>query len=283
MRAVRARAFRRFSQEESWNLIGKPAAGTPTIDSAYAQMALASLALLSCSFAPTLLSRPAPSGASRRAGGAALVMVTKDAPLGLRETPTEEEVTPWQLTAEGLKFVDERVGTGAVVSPDSVVSVHYTVSFAVRPYDVLGTSNKWPLTFAHSKHNVPLFSDAVQGMRVGGKRRLVVPAANIPPSQMRNVPKDNYADGVRLEIELVAIETGAKALVASLLPPGDRRLTIARFLFALSFVPYLLPAELLPGWLAAQYQWGDPALIAQAHQASRMLGGASIDFQALGL
>ena len=211
-------------------------------------------------------------------------MVTKDAPVGLQETPTEEEVTPWQLTADGLKFVDERVGTGAGVEPDSVVSVHYTVSFAVRPYDVLGTSKgKGPMTFAQGKHNVPLFSDAVQGMRVGGKRRLVVPAAKIPPSQIRNVPKDNYADGVRLEIELVAIQTGAKALIASLLSPGDRRITIARSLFALSFLPYLLPAELLPGWLAAQYHWGDPALIAQAREASRMLDGATIDFQALGL
>jgi len=206
-------------------------------------------------------------------------MVTKDAPVGLQETPTKEQVTPWQLTADGLKFVDEEVGAGAGLAPDSVVSVHYTVSFATGG-ETLGTSKgKWPLMFAPKKHAVPLFSDAVQGMRVGGKRRLVVPASKIPASQVRNVPQDNYAEGLRLEMELLEIETGAKALIPSLLPPGNRRVTIARGLFALSFLPYLLPAELQPGW----YQGGDPALIAQARQASSMLGGASIDFNALGL
>ena len=243
-------------------------------------MALVTLTLLSCSFAPTLLSRPAPSEAvSRRASGAALVMVTKDAPVGLQEQPTKEQVTPWRLTADGLKFVDEEVGTGAGLAPDSVVSVHYTVNFAVGGETLGTTKGKWPLTFAPNKHDVPLFSDAVQGMRVGGKRRLVVPASKIPPSQVRNVPQDNYAEGLRVEVELMEIETGVKALIPSLLPPGDRRVTIARGLFALSFLPYLLPAELQPGW----YQGGDPALIAQARQASSMLGGASIDLNALGL
>ena len=207
-------------------------------------------------------------------------MVTKDAPTGLLQQPKQEQVTPWQLTADGLKFVDEELGTGpGLEEPGSVVSVHYTVSFAVSGETLGTTRGKWPLTFAPNKHDVPLFSDAVQGMRVGGKRRLSVPASKIPPSQVGNVPQDNYAEGLRVEVELLEIETGAKALIPSLLPPGNRRVTIARALFALSFVPYLLPAELRPGW----YQGGDPALIAQAHQVTSMMGGASIDLSALGL
>jgi len=227
-------------------------------------MALAILTLISCSFVPTLLPRPA-SG-SRRAS-AAVVMLTKDAPVA--ET--------WQLTTDGLKFVDEEIGNGPDLAPSSVISVHYTVSFAVSG-ELLGTTKgKWPLTFAPNKHDVPLFSDAVQGMRVGGKRRLAVPASKIPPSQVQNVPQDNYAEGLRVEIELESIESGAKALIPSLLPPGNRRVTIARALFALSFLPYLLPAELQPPW----YQGGDPALIAQAHQVSNMMGGASLDLNQL--
>ena len=110
-------------------------------------MALATLTLLSCSFAPTpLLPRPAPSRAvlSRRASAAALVMVTKDAPTGLLQQPKQEQVTPWQLTADGLKFVDEELGTGpGLEEPGSVVSVHYTVSFAVSG-ETLGTTRGTP-------------------------------------------------------------------------------------------------------------------------------------------
>ena len=69
-------------------------------------------------------------------------MVTKDAPTGLLQQPKQEQVTPWQLTADGLKFVDEELGTGpGLEEPGSVVSVHYTVSFAVSG-ETLGTTRR---------------------------------------------------------------------------------------------------------------------------------------------
>ena len=221
--------------------------------------------LISCAFMPSL--RPAPTRAS-----VPIMLLTQD-----ETSTTQEQVTPWQLTADGVKFVDEEIGSGPRPAPDSVISLHYTVSFAVSGEMIGTTRQKWPLTFALAKHDVPIFTDAVQGMNVGGKRRLSVPASKIPPSQFQNVPQDNYAEGLRFDIELVSIETGPKALVAALLPPGNRRVTIARTLFALSFLPYLLPAEIQPGW----YQGGDPHAIAQAHQVSNMMGGASLDLNQL--
>jgi hypothetical protein len=240
-------------------------------------MTLATLTLIS-SF---VFSPPRTAPVSRRTG-AALVMITQDAPTETSSTAEERlapwhPLQPWQLTADGLKFLDEELGNGPSIAKDSVVSLHYTVSFATSGQVIGSTRGKWPLSFAFGKHAVPVFSDAIDGMRVGGKRRLVVPAAKIPLTQMRNVPQDNYAEGLRFEIELESIDTGVKALIPSLLPPGNRRVTIARTLFALSFLPYLLPAELQPAW----YVGHDPELIAQAHQLDRMLGGASLDMLGL--
>ena len=81
-------------------------------------------------------------------------------------------------------------------------------------------------------------------MRVGGKRRVAVPADKIPPSQLRNVPQDSLKSsrgGPPHRDRVTRRRDRPVALFASILPPGDRRLTVTRFLFLLSFLPYLLP------------------------------------------
>lgn len=155
----------------------------------------------------------------------------------------------WSQLEGGLKYVDEKVGTGEIPRALNVVSLHYTVSFSESGQE-LGSSRKGPfgnpLTFALGKHDVPVFSEGIKGMRIGGKRRLVVPAAKIPPSQVRNVPKDQEGEPLTFEIELLEIHSGVRAIVPNLLPPGNRRLTIARFVFALSFIPYFFPEDIKP-------------------------------------
>jgi hypothetical protein len=185
-----------------------------------------------------------------------------------------KELTVWQSTKGGIKFVDERIGTGALPASDSVISLHYTVSFADSGM-VIGTSQgRWPLSFAPEKHPVPIFADGVEGMRVGGRRRLSIPAHMIPESQVRNVPQDQAGEGLRIEVELVGIETGIKAVALSLLPPGNRRLVIARTVFLLSFLPYFLPEEIKPDG----YKFGDLDAIVASHDAaanSLWLGGTA--------
>ena len=111
-------------------------------------------------------------------------------------------------------------------------------------------------------------------MRVGGRRRLSIPAHMIPESQVRNVPQDQADEGLRIEVELVGIETGIKAVALSLLPPGNRRLVIARTVFLLSFLPYFLPEEIKPDG----YKFGDlDAIVASRDAAanSLWLGGTA--------
>ena len=162
----------------------------------------------------------------------------------------------------------------------AVVSVHYTVEFDESGMK-LGTSRgRWPLTFAPSVHEVPLFSEAVAGMRVGGRRRLSVPARLIPESQIANVPRDHEGEGLRIELELTAIEAGPMAAFGRALPPGNRRVTILRLLFALSFVPYFMPEAIKP----EAYRFGDPQAIAAERRAaanSLWLGGAQAPLEDL--
>ena len=224
-----------------------------------------SLLSVTCSY---LLS-PLPHTAPSTRAGAVFASITQE--------KTTEQVTPWQTTVGGIGFVDEEIGTGAIASPNDVVSIHYTVYYAASGQELGSSRGRWPprpLMFALGKHDVPIFADAVKGMRVGGKRRLSVPASKIPESQLRNVPQDNFAEGLRFEMEFVGIESGVTAIVPSLLPPGTRRVTIARVLFALSFLPYLLPPDLQPGWYA---DGADPNTIAEARQLSQMMGGASLE------
>lgn len=186
----------------------------------------------------------------------------------------------WQVTTSGIKFVDEHIGNEGYPGEDAVVSLHYTVSFAESGM-VLGTSREnRPLSFHVSKQKVPIFAEGIAGMQVGGRRRLVVPAHMIPESQIQNVPQDQAGEGLRFDIELVGIETGAKAFALSVLPPGNRRLTVARTLFLLSFVPYCFPENMKP----ESYKFGDVNEIVEARAAasnSVWLGGAAQPLDAL--
>ena len=84
-------------------------------------------------------------------------------------------------------------------------------------------------------------------MRVGGKRTLLIPAelgygedgaGAIPPNAT-----------LRFECELVALETGFAAIMSTF--PGGISNVVLTSLLALSFIPYMLPAELKPdAWKA---------------------------------
>lgn len=227
--------------------------------------------------------RPLPQGPGRNVcqPRSSIVAVAQ---LPTPQTPVpedeQEQGTGWQRTGRGLRFRQTTAGTGATPQAEAVVSVHYTVLF--QNGDIVGTSRgRLPLTFKLGKaYDVPIFTDAVEGMRVGDAIRVVVPPDEIPTSQVRNVPKDQEGEPLLVDIELLREETGLAAFIPSLLPPGTRRITIARTIFALSFVPYFLPEELKP----EAYRFGDVAAIREAHSAaanSVWLGGSAAPLDSL--
>jgi FKBP-type peptidyl-prolyl cis-trans isomerase len=87
--------------------------------------------------------------------------------------PEGKEVT----TSSGLQYIDLRVGTGATAQAGQTVSVHYS--------GWLENGKKFDSSFDRGQSfSFPLgtgrvikgWDEGVQGMRVGGKRKLIIPA-----------------------------------------------------------------------------------------------------------
>lgn len=96
-------------------------------------------------------------------------------------------------TASGLYYADKTVGTGAVAQSGKMVSVYYKGSLPDgRVFDSL--SSGAPLSFRLGTGAViPGFDEGITGMKVGGKRLMVIPpslgygnraAGSIPPNSI---------------------------------------------------------------------------------------------------
>jgi FKBP-type peptidyl-prolyl cis-trans isomerase len=107
----------------------------------------------------------------------ALILLSPLAPLHAAEG------APGKMTelADGLKYTDTTVGTGAEATPGHKVSVHYTGWL-----DESGKKGKKfdssvdrgePFSFTLGAHQVIRgWDEGVAGMKVGGKRTLIIPS-----------------------------------------------------------------------------------------------------------
>ena len=116
-----------------------------------------------------------------------------------------QDFTPVDTVPE-LKAQDRVEGTGAVVEPRDTVTCHYTGAVA-KTGEVFQTSHDFgkPISFPLSGV-IAGWTEGVPGMKVGGTRRLLIPAAKAygsTPPYGSGIPAD--ADLV-FDIELVAIE-----------------------------------------------------------------------------
>ncbi len=93
---------------------------------------------------------------------------------------------------DSLQIIDTKVGTGAEAKADSTVTAHYTGALA-KDGTIFQSSHDsgQPATFSLSQV-IKGWQEGVPGMKVGGVRRLIIPAeqaygsaspaANIPPN-----------------------------------------------------------------------------------------------------
>jgi peptidylprolyl isomerase len=80
-------------------------------------------------------------------------------------------------TALALRYIDIQPGTGAPMQPGDFLTVHYTgwLASTGEKFDSSLDRNE-PFTFQQGEHHViPGWDDGLNGMRVGGKRRLFIP------------------------------------------------------------------------------------------------------------
>ncbi|MDQ3123303.1 MAG: FKBP-type peptidyl-prolyl cis-trans isomerase [bacterium] len=108
-----------------------------------------------------------------------------------------------------LDKIDLIKGSGAEVQPGATVTAHYTGAYAVNG-EIFQSSHDHgqPIPFSLSQV-IAGWKDGVPGMRVGGTRRLVIPA-----EQAYGVAPEGYTPGssdrpmgpLVFDIELVALE-----------------------------------------------------------------------------
>jgi peptidylprolyl isomerase len=80
-------------------------------------------------------------------------------------------------TPSGLKYVDDKVGTGASPKAGKQVTVHYTGTLTDgKKFDSSRDRNE-PFSFAIGVGQVIKgWDEGVMSMKVGGKRKLIIPA-----------------------------------------------------------------------------------------------------------
>lgn len=80
-------------------------------------------------------------------------------------------------TSSGLKYIDQVVGTGASPSPGKQVTVHYTGTLENGQKFDSSVDRGQPFTFTIGVGQVIKgWDEGVMSMKVGGKRKLIIPA-----------------------------------------------------------------------------------------------------------
>ena len=80
-------------------------------------------------------------------------------------------------TASGLRYIDEAVGTGATAQTGQTVTVHYTGWLTTGQKFDSSRDRGEPFAFQLGKGLVIAgWDEGVAGMKVGGKRRLIIPS-----------------------------------------------------------------------------------------------------------
>jgi FKBP-type peptidyl-prolyl cis-trans isomerase len=124
------------------------------------------LGLLACFILVIVLAAQSGGPAGRGAAGA-----ITDA--DFQAKPEEQVVT----TPSGLKYVDLRVGDGAEAKTGRLVTVHYTGKLKNgKQFDSSVGKDPYPVPLGARKV-IAGWDEGLVGMKVGGKRRLIVPPA----------------------------------------------------------------------------------------------------------
>ena len=145
-------------------------------------------------------SKAATTVATTTAAGTSPTKAATTAPGG---APTLTNPT---VTASGLKYQDEVVGTGATATAEKKVTVHYTLWLPSGKKIQSSKDAGQPFTFTLGLGQVIKgWDEGVAGMKVGGKRLLYLPTALAYGARSPSADISANSDLV-FEVELLAVQ-----------------------------------------------------------------------------
>jgi peptidylprolyl isomerase len=107
-------------------------------------------------------------------------------------------------TLYSLKYIDIKVGTGALAEPHKFYTVHYTGYFPDGTKFDSSVDRGTPFTFPYGAHRVITGWDTgFQGMRTGGKRRLFVPY-QLAYGELGNPPRMPAKANLIFDVEFIS-------------------------------------------------------------------------------
>jgi FKBP-type peptidyl-prolyl cis-trans isomerase FkpA len=108
---------------------------------------------------------------------AVLLMAACGSPAAPQAAAPGTTATPTEVTlADGLKYTDEQLGTGAEAQPGKTAVVHYTGWLMDGTKFDSSLDRNQPFSFpVGSGRVIKGWDEGVAGMKVGGKRVLIIP------------------------------------------------------------------------------------------------------------
>jgi FKBP-type peptidyl-prolyl cis-trans isomerase len=141
----------------------------------------------------------APAGCTE---GADSTVHDRGQPDNFSTTPT----APFTKTADGLQYSDLVAGTGAVVAEGQCITVQYTgwLASGTKFDSSRDRDGAFQLLAGKAGQVIPGWQEGIPGMKVGGKRRLVIPPALAygPQGQPPTIPANST---LTFDIEVLRI------------------------------------------------------------------------------
>lgn len=103
-----------------------------------------------------------------------------------------------------LEGIDTEIGKGPQVATDATVTVHYTGALAKNGIIFQSTHDSGKAATFSLDEVIEGWTKGIPGMRVGGSRRLIIPAAQAYGSESpaKNIPANS---DLVFDIDLIAI------------------------------------------------------------------------------
>ena len=148
------------------------------------------------------------------------------------EPPLSLSGVQWLKSENGLSYKEIDAGSGARPEPKQTVAIAFKASYLSSGEVIEETAKSRPLAFTLGSGTVPMFEEAVEGMVIGGTRRVM-----LPPSSMYSNLDD---ETVQFDLELVAVKTGPEAALFKVQSFIGANRNLFRLAFLATFLPDIL-------------------------------------------